>query len=509
MAAVLIDLSNYDSLLVQSTVGRIGSPDGNMFFDKTNGTWEGITNDGDGLTQINLTSKGGGATDENQLYTTTGIKFEAIYAFENQERRIDETLRKYDRWTSGTFKFGGAYNFVNDNVPAAAEDVALIRGSGWNELSTAGVVQKIYFGNKGLSNIESASLPYYMLSNSASPTLNDITPVNFSKVGQIDEAVLVYDLVGVVDTRAYEGVSIRTFGQNFDRKETVADLGIAELGGYSTGFALNESAHLTTGDYTLADVYGGAMIAPWGLVAAEYMTLEKLAVAIAPDEFAEAAGDFTWVLNNPGSGTNGSPVNSGSIYEMVAYLDAIAMQDVDIDSGSESVTYGKRVGTWYYYNATGQVVTRSGADSLGLYLYNVPTADQQLVVMTDDIGAIKSYSFSVSVKANVGATAKADILAWYHSYFAAAYNSAGAITVEDSGAVEVKGSASSADVSNVIEFAFDYTGDTVGGSADTDKDCVFICEGDGGATQAKTLYTITKITTVSFSCAPPVENNAA
>lgn len=503
--AVLIDLSNYDTMLVQSTAGRAGTPDGNVFFDVANNKIEFIT--ASELPNVDL----GSGAEANPLTNQLGIKFEAIYAFENQERREDETLRKYNRTTKGDFKFGGAYSFVNDNVPSIAADIAIIRGSGWNELSAAGIVQKIYFGNKGLSNIEAASQPYYMLDSNASPTLNGITPVDFAKAGQIDEAVLVYE-IAVSDTRLYEGVSVRTFGQNYDRKETVADLGIAELGGYSTGFALNESAHLTTGDYTLADVYGGAMVAPWGLVAVPYMTLEKLAVAVARDEFADTGngteGTFTWVLNNPGTGSNAVPVDAGNLYEMVAFLDALAQTDDDIDAGSETDTKGKRVGTWYSYNATGQILTRSGADSLGLYLYNVPTADQQLVAFTDDSGDVYTYSFSVSIKANVGPTAKADVLAWYHSYFAAAYNTSGAITVLDSGATAVKGNASSADGDNVIAFAFDYTGDTVGGSADTDKDCVFLCEGDGGATQAKTLYTITEITTVSFSCAPPVENNA-
>ena len=484
--AVLIDLSNYDSMLVQSTQGRSGTPDGNVYFDTANGKIEFITKQE--LSQVDL----GSGDEDNPLDETLGIKFEAVYAFENQERRTDETLRKYDRFTSGTFKFGGAYNFVNGNVPSSSADISIIRGSGWNELDTSGVVQKIYFGNKGLSNIESGSQPYYMLSSSATPTLNSITPVDYAKAGQIDEAVLVYEN-GTSDTRAYEGVSVRTFGYNFDRKETVADLGIAELGGYSTGFALNESVHLTTGDYTLADVYGGSQIAPW-----TGMTLEKLATPVVKDEFAESAGTFTWVLNNTGN---------GDLYQMIAFLDALAMQDTDIDSGSETVTYGKRVGTWYSYNATGQISTRSGADTKGLYLYNVPVADQQLVVFTDDAGDTKSYSFQVSVEAEVGSVAKADSLAWYHSYFAAAYNTSGAITVQDSTAAEVKGNASSADGDNKIIFAFDYTGDSVGGTPDTDKNCVFLCEGDGGATQAKTLYTITKITTVAFACSPPVENN--
>lgn len=504
--AVLIDLSNYDTLLVQSSASRSGSPDGNVFFNTTTGEIEFITKQE--LAQVNL----GSGLEDNPLDEDLGIKFEAIYAFENQERRTDETLRKYNRWTSGTFKFGGAYNFINSRKPSTAADREIIRGSGWNEYASDGGVDRIYFGNKGLSNIEDTSQPYYMLSSSATPTLNSLTPVDYAKDGQIDEAVQVFGDTGNTpsdsgagdfDTRAYEAVSVRTFGYNYDRKDTVNDLGIAELGGYSTGFAVNESAHLTTGNYTLADVFGGAQIAPW-----TGMTLEKLASPLNVDEFAESAGNFTWVLNNAGTGTNGSPVDQCNLDEAVAYLDACAQSDTDIDSGSETTTYGKRVGTWYYYDAEGKVITRSGADSLGLYIYNIPTVDQQRVKFTDDAAALKSYAFTVSVEAEVGATAKADSLAWYHSYFAAAYNTSGAITVEDASSTEVKGNASSADANNKIIFAFDYTGDSVGGTPDTDKNCVFLCEGDGGATQAKTLYTITKQTTVAFTCAPGVENNA-
>lgn len=486
----VIDLSNYATTLVQSTQGRAGTPDGNVFFDTTNGKIEFIS--ATELATVDLTGVGGGATDPNPLLESDGIKFEAIYAFENQERKADENLREFDRWTSGTFKFGGAYNYINGRIPSVASDIAIVRGSGWNEIDGAGVVQKIYFGNKGLSNIEPASQPYYMLSNVANPVLNDIAPINFAKAGQIDEAVLVFE-DGVSDTRAYEGVSVRSFTNNYDRKDTVNDLGIAELGGYSTGFALNESEHLTTKNYALADVYGGAQIAPWTT-----MSLEKLAVAQVESGFNEADGNFTWVLNNTAD---------GSLDECVAFLDALSQTDDDIDSGVETTTFGKRVGTWYYYNATGQIVTRSGADSLGLFIEQIPTADEQDVVFTDDAGGLKTRPFSVSIEANIGATAKADANAWYHSFFAALYNTSGAITVLDSSAAAIKGLASEANGSNIISDAFDYDGDTVGGGSGTDKDCVYLCEGDGGATQAKTLYTIKRQTTIAFTCAPGVENN--
>ncbi len=487
--AVLIDLSNYDLMLVQSTQGRSGSPDGNVYFDTANGKIEFITKQE--LAQVDL----GSGDEDNPLDETLGIKFEAIYAFENQERSTDEDLRAYDRWTSGTFKFGGAYNFINSRKPSTDADREIIRGSGWNEYAIDGGVDRIYFGNKGLSNIEIASQPYYQLAIGGSPT-------DFAKAGQIDEAVQVYGDTGNTptdsgagnfDTRTYEAVSIRTFGKNYDRKETTTDLGISELGGYSTGFALNESSHLTTGGYSLADVYGGSQVSPW-----TGMTLEELDTAHTASGFSQADGDFTWVLNNS---------VPGDLDQCVAYLDALAQTDDDINAHASNTTNGKRVGVWYSYDAQGRVVADAPFESEGLYIYNIPTADQQRVVFTDDTAALKTYPFSVGVEADVGATAKADANAWYHAFFAADYNTSSAVTIEDSSSTEVKGSASSADGNNKISFAFDYDGDTVGGSAGTDKASVFLCEGDGGATQAKTLFTITRNSTVAFACAPPAENN--
>lgn len=496
-----IDLSNYNTTLVQSTQGRAGTPDGNVYFDKANGRIEFIS--ATELPTLDLTSVGGGANDPNPLLASDGIRFEAIYAFENKERSTDEDLRKYDRWTQGVFKFGGAYSYINSRKPATDADRSIVRGSGWNEIASDGGIDRIYFGNKGLSNIESTSQPYYQLSDSATPVLNDIAPVDYSKAGQIDEAVQVFGSTantpsdagaGNFDTRAYQSTKVRTFGFNYDEKNTIDDLGIAELGGYSTGFALNETPHLTTGGFTLADVYGGGQIAPF-----TGMSLEKLATPQVETGFSEPDGNFSWVLNN---------TLDGSLNECVAFLDALAQTDDDIDSGTETTTFGKRVSTWYYYDAQGRIVTRSGADNLGLFIEQVPVSDEQNVVFVDDAEGVKTRPFVVGLEANIGAVAKADLNAWFHSFFAAAYNTAGAVTVQDNTNTDIKGSASSANGNNRIIRSFDYDGDTLGGAAGTDKNCVFLCEGDGGATQAKTLFTITRQTTISFACIPSVENNA-
>jgi len=486
MVPVLIDLSNYDTHLVQSTQGRAGSPDGNIFFDVANGKIEYIR--ADELAQVDL----GSGMEDNPLTAQLGIKLEAVYAFENQERKVDETLRQYDKFVKGNFKFAGAYKYVNNRKPSTDADRNVTRGSGWEEQDATGSIGRIYYGNIGLSNIEPTSQPYSQSSLGGVPT-------DYAKLGNFNEAIQVFGDASVdattttFDNRTYEAVSVRTFGKTFDRKETTTDLGILELGGYATGFAVNEGDHNTTKNYSLADVYGGSQIAPW-----TGMTLEKLDTPQTESGFTTADGNFTWVLNNTGN---------GSLDEAVAFLDALALTDDDIDSGAETITNGKRVGEWYYYNGASQVVTRSGADTLGLFIESIPTSDEQRVVFTADDGSIKARPFSVELQGSVGALAPSDTECWYHMFGLTDFNTAGAITVEDKNSLEIKGNVSSDHISNKIVRPFDYDGDTILGPAGTDKDCVFLVEGDGGVTQAKTVFTITRNTVVAFAAEPATETN--
>jgi hypothetical protein len=505
---VLIDLSNYATMLVQSSESRTGTPDGNIFFDTANGRIEIIT-----LEELATVDLGSGP-EANPLTQDLGIKFEALYAFERQERRTDESLRAFDYFFEGTFKFGGAYKVVNgrkfDDVDGSNTGLALnsagdsddrvkLRGSGWEELNENGAIGRIYYGSVSLGVIEELSQPYYQLSAGGAPS-------NFAKDGPINEAVQVFGSAVVdpntttFDTRTYLSNKVRTYGNNYDEK-VLADSGVAEMGGYSSGFALTESPHLTTipATYPLADVYGGSQVAPW-----TGMTLEELDTPQSETGFNEADGDFTWVLNNTGNGT---------LDQMVAYLDAIAQTDDDINAHATNVTNGKRVGVWYSYNASGQVIANAPFPGQGLFLEAVPTADEQLVVFTDDAGGLKTRPFNSGVQVNVGSNAVADVLAWYHAFFldgpgASDFNTSAALTVVDDSSADVKGNVSTDAVGgNRIDFGFAYDSDTVGGTAGTDKDVVFECEGDGGVTAAKTVFTITRTALIQVSCVPGVENN--
>jgi len=515
-----IDLSNYNTVggLVQSSQGRSGTPDGNIFFDVANGRIELIT--AEELANVNMTSRGGGASVANPLTNQDGVKIEALYAFEREQRRIDETLRQYDPFFAGTFKFAGAYNIVNgrkfDDADGSAtssttDDRFKLRGSGWRELDASGSIGRIYFGGRSLGNIEATSQPYYQLT-----ALGAVT--DFDKVGPVDEAVQVYGDNAVdantttFDSRTYLALSVRTYGFNPDRK-TLADSGVTEMDGYSVGFALGETVHLTTNttSHPLASVYNANPASQLGVWL--NMTLEQLDTPQTETGFNEADGDFTWVLNNP---------NGASLDECVAYLDAISTIDGDINAHATNATNGKQVGTWYTYSADGKIQPHvdDGSTGEGLFIEGLVGVDKQAVIFTDDAGNTKTYPFFVSNIVTVGANAVADANAWFHAFFRDGadntpgggddFNTAGAVTVQDSAASAVKGTVAVSPFrsGNDIVFEFDFDGDTVGGPAGQNKWVVFECEGDGGVTAAKTLFQITNAAaTITASCIPGVETN--
>lgn len=494
----LIDLSNYGTLLVQSTEGRSGTPDGNIFFNVATGQIELITVEE--LSQVDL----GSGLVANPLTNQDGITMGALYGFERQERRTDEELRRYDTYFAGSFKFAGAYEVINGRK-FAADDRQKIRNSGWIERAAGGAIDRIYFGVVSLGNIEPTSQPYYQLAEGGEAGDN---PVDFAKVGSVNEAVQVFGTTangdtgaGTIDNLFFLSNKVRTFGFNYDEKR-LADSGVSEMSGYSTGFALGETPHLTSGAYDLADVYGGAQTAPW-----TGMRLERLETPIVKGGFSQADGNFRWILHNDADGT---------LDQCVAFLDALAQTDDNInldefdDPGHGGIVRGKRVGTWYTYDAQGRIVTRSGTNDGGLFIDGLPISDQQRIVQRDDANGLKTYPFQVQVNLQVGANAAADANAWYHNFYLDGaggldYGTPDAVTVNDASNTEVKGDV---DGVPVISYAYDYDGNIQAGlDPATDKDIVALCEGDGGATQAKTVFTLSRTAIVNVAVAPGLETN--
>jgi hypothetical protein len=500
----LIDHTNYSTSLKRSTNPRGSSPNGNVYFDLANNEIQLIGVDE--LAQVDF----GGGNVTNPLNNTDGITMRGLYNFENLRRRLDEDMRQYKRGTDGDYRFAGAFNFVN-GVKLDGSDRNKLRSSGWIEYAATGdgqtAVDRIYHGVVSLVDIQAGTVPYWALVVGASPTeatLQAATWTNFVRTGDINEAVQVFGDTANGDTGAgtfdYTTrnlfVRVRSWGYNPGETTSVAT-GIAEFSGFSAGYGVGETIN-PANSYTLADVFGGSAIAPFST-----MTLERLASAQTETGFNEADGNFRWVLNNPAGGT---------VQQCAAYLDAVALQDSDIDAGTG--TYNGRKGrVWYTRSAAGKVVTNSIGGE-GLFIEGLSIAEKQNVIMTDDAGAQKTYPFFPDVQIDPGAAAIADTNAWYHVYYADGagandFDTANAVTVNDSSGNPVKGNVA-ADVSGgKISFAYAYDTNTQAGlSAGVDKAVVVIVEGDGGAGQAITFATITRSAVVPITCAPPTDNNA-
>lgn len=498
----LITHLNFTTTLKQSTTPRGSAPNGNFYFDVTNNEIQLI-----GVNELPTVDFGGGAVT-NPLNNDDGITMRAIYNFENQERRLDENLRKYLRGTDGDYRFAGAFSFVN-GVKLDATDRNKVRGSGFIEYADTQDgqtdIDRIYHGVLSLVDIQATTgSRWALVTDTTETTLQAATWASFVRQGDINEVVQVYGDTAFGDAGAGDFdyttriliVRVRSWGYNAGETTSVLT-GISEFSGFSAGYGVGESIN-PSNSYTLTDVYGGAQIAPW-----TGMTLEKLAAPQVETGFNESNGNFTWVLNNTGGGT---------VQECAAYLDALALQDLDIDAGAGAYN-GLKGRVWYSRNAAGKVVT-SSIGGAGLFIENLSSAEKQNVIMTDNAGATKTYPFFPEVQITVGSAAIADTNAWYHVFYvdgvaAADFDATGAITVNDSSSNPVKGNVSADQVAGKIAFQYSYDTNTQAGlAAGVDKSVVVLVEGDGGAAQAITYFTITRDTVVSVTCSPPIDNNA-
>ena len=496
----LIDHTNYTTTLQQSTQSRAATPDGNVYFDTTTNEIQLI-----GVDELATVDFGGGPVT-NPLNNSDGITMRALYNFENQERRTDEVLRKFKRGTDGDYRFAGAFNFVN-GVKLDGTDRNKIRSSGFQEFAESGdgltVVDRIYHGVISLVSIQGTTTPYWSLVTATDEaTLQAATWTNFVRAGSINEVVQVFGDTANGDTGAGDFdyttrtlvVRVRSWTYNPGETTSVAS-GITEFSGFSGGYGVGESIN-PSNTYNLADVYGGAQIAPW-----TGMSLEELVTPQTESGFNEANGDFIWVLHNTGRGT---------VQECAAFSDALTLQNTDVDDGTG--TYNGRKGrVWYSRNAAGKVVTAS-IGGKGLFIEGLSTAEKQNVIMTDNAGATKTYPFFPEVRSSVGSAAVGDSNAFYHLFYnegTGVFDTTNAFTVNDSSSNPVKGNVSTDAVANVISFAYAYDTNSENGlSSGTDKDCVVIVEGDGGVAQAITFFTITRDTIVPVTCVPQVDNNA-
>lgn len=502
--AQLITLDNFASLLKESTQGRAGTPDGNVYFDTANDRWELITREE--LAQLDL----GSGLEDNPLTNDLGIALQALYAFERQQRGTNTALRKFLPGVAGTFQYAGAWTFLNgvklsDDVNSSTgDDRTKIRQSGWIEYAANKAIDRIYFGVRSLNNIQPTSQPYIQLPASTSESdLLAAAPIDASRTGPLDEAFQVFGSTANGDTDAGDFdyttsriliAKVRTFGYTPGEATSIGS-GVGTLQGFSAGFGIGENIS-PVNSFTEADVYGGSAISPF-----TGMLFTRLAVPQTETGFVQADGDFTDVISNSAGGT---------LAQLRAKMDAWMRQDTDIDVNTNGFR-PKRAAPLYTIDDQGRLVTRRG-----LFIENVPTADQQSIVFTDDAGNQKTYPFNVQIEVAVSDAWANDANGWYRCMYkdgagAADFDTAGAVTVNDAEGNPVEGT--SADVIGSagnyrIVFSYDYDGNTQAGlSAGVNKTVVFLAEGNGTATAAVAEIPITRQANITAQAQAAAETN--
>lgn len=497
-----IDHTNWSTTLKKSTTARGSTPNGNVYFNHTSGELELITAE-----QLATVDFGAGPV-ANPLIRFDGVTARALYLFENDCRTVDETLRKYPRYTDGDYRFAGAFSLINARKIAPA-DVGMIRDSGLNYYADKEqtLLSRVYHGVRTLVDVEAGTTPKYTLVTATDEaSLQAGTWTAFGRAGPVNELVQVFGSTTHGDSGAgsfdYRTrilyVSPRSW-QFTPIESTSLASGISEFSGFSGGYGAGETANAQN-TFALADVYGGAAISPF-----TGLSLLRPASPQVEPGFNEGSGTFTWVLRNTLGAT---------VAQCAAYLDAATLQDADVDAGTG--TYNGRKGRlWYTRDAQGRVVTRSvGGD--GLLIEGLSAAEKQKVVMTDDAASTFTYPFAVSVELQVGAGAVADTDSWVHLFYkdgagSADWGLAGAVTVKDSSNADVKGNIAASPflVGTKIVFEYDYDGNTQAGlPAGVDKVVIALVEGNGGVAQRQVEFTITRTATVAVDLTPPAENNA-
>jgi hypothetical protein len=458
----LITIDNFSTTLKLSSQGRAGTPDGNFFPNTTTGELELI-----GVDELATVDFGSGAV-ANPLNNFDGITAQAIYAFERSIRQTgDEDLRGSRAFSEGVFKFAGAFESVYGRKVAPA-DVPKIRSSGLQErLGKDGAVNRIYFGVRSLVDIQADTQPFYQLVQKPVNFANRqaAAPVDFSRIGDIDELIQTFGstangdaTAGDFDFTGYELiVKVWTYGRTFTSATSTAS-GISELNGFSGGFGVGDGNPTSTANYAIANVYGGAAIAPFTGISYSSQATPQTVAGFSDGSDGTQSADFSDVISN----------SAGATLEQVrAWMDAAMLDDSDIDQRVGGSFRPKRAQELYRVDGT-TIVTRQG-----LYIENLPAADQRSIRFTDDAGVEQSFPSTGDVRVTVPTTWINDPNGWYQAFTAASYNGADPVTFQDASNVNVSGTSA-----DVVSGEIRFTASEV----DLDTDIVFVAEGNGGAT---------------------------
>ena len=364
---------------------------------------------------------------------------------------------------SGQYYFGvDAGGNYNGWKPASDATRNMLRDGGWREYSSAGVLNREYAGFVGLGAINTGAQPYYILNASDAPT-------DFPFADQFNVGVQVYGDAanGDFDKRTYAKTYCREYGKKY-KDSVLADTGKTATGAFLVNFLISNEDDLKI------QANDAAMTgAPYdGITVSYYSTNQNRLIGGANYPFRIIV--------------DGNGATLEQIYTKIQYL---LRQNSDINTAGDagSVT-GKTAASLLSF------VGDTLVTSTGVYIDDIQSADSNRIEFYDQNGVKRTNPYTAAGALSFNA-ALVGAGSSYRLFFSADYGTASAVTVKNASGVDIAGIISA----SPIPFDFDYDGDTLGGTAGTDKAVTLIGIKPGSGKFAVATGTLTRSKAISLS----------
>ena len=417
---------------------------------------------------INETARTFTLNEAGNLVAKDGVTLQALYS------------KFADLWTTTTYQdspfplnaidaLSGQYYFgvdaggnYNGWKPASDATRNMLRDGGWREYSSAGVLNREYAGFVGLGAINTGAQPYYILNASDAPT-------NFPFADQFNVGVQVYGDAanGDFDKRTYAKTYCREYGKKY-KDSVLADTGKTATGAFLVNFLISNEDDLKI------QANDAAMTgAPYdGITVSYYSTNQNRLIGGANYPFRIIV--------------DGNGATLEQIYTKIQYL---LRQNSDINTAGDagSVT-GKTAASLLSF------VGDTLVTSTGVYIDDIQSADSNRIEFYDQNGVKRTNPYTAAGALSFNA-ALVGAGSSYRLFFSADYGTASAVTVKNASGVDIAGIISA----SPIPFDFDYDGDTLGGTAGTDKAVTLIGIKPGSGKFAVATGTLTRSKAISLS----------
>lgn len=417
---------------------------------------------------INETARTFTLNEAGNLVAKDGVTLQALYS------------KFADLWTTTTYQdspfpmnaidaLSGQYYFgvdaggnYNGWKPASDATRNMLRDGGWREYSSAGVLNREYAGFVGLGAINTGAQPYYILNASDAPT-------NFPFADQFNVGVQVYGDAanGDFDKRTYAKTYCREYGKKY-KDSVLADTGKTATGAFLVNFLISNEDDLKI------QANDAAMTgAPYdGITVSYYSTNQNRLIGGVNYPFRIIV--------------DGNGATLEQIYTKIQYL---LRQNSNINTAGDagSVT-GKTAASLLSF------VGDTLVTSTGVYIDDIQSADSNRIEFYDQNGVKRTNPYTAAGALSFNA-ALVGAGSSYRLFFSADYGTASAVTVKNASGVDIAGIISA----SPIPFDFDYDGDTLGGTAGTDKAVTLIGIKPGSGKFAVATGTLTRSKAISLS----------